>query len=160
MNIKLSFGQKPWKGYLNIDPDIDVEPDKILEYDVHKGKIGDFMHLVENAECDDIYCDNVLEYLFSEGVLDFVTHLCGKLRKGGSITFIGVDLFIAAQEYVNGQIDTVTFNDLIHGDSKMMKAGQITMGELVDILESNGLTITQKRFEKFNYIVGARRLVC
>lgn len=159
MKVKLSVGEVPYSGYLNIDPYPILEQGK--EHNIIPGDIKNIDNHVENAQATEILADKVLNYVNHSEMVPVLQHYVSKLRHNGKLIVGGTDATEAAKSYLSGRLDTVAFNDLVFGSSQNawgQKSGLMTLIELAQILEDLGLNITKKRIDETSmFVKGVRQ---
>lgn len=152
MKIKLSVNDKPMNGYISLDPvpaDPSIQP-------AFSGSFADLTAVVNMAECTEILADDILDYIHISDMYNVVQHWCGLLRHGGKIIIGGTDIAEVAKAIAIKAIDNKQANLILHG-SRVRKASQISMDDLVSLLKSFDLKITKKRLNGMKMVVEAVR---
>lgn len=78
--------------------------------------------------------------------------LVKKLRHRGKLTLAGPDLFEISRCIMTGHLDPVDVRTLVNDGEKLY-----TALEIIEILKTLGLNITQKRVNHFRYCITAER---
>lgn len=159
MRVRLSVGQQPFQGYLNIDPH--PKQGTLGEYEQ---VVSDFRtgldEFVEDSECTELLGVGVLNYVQADNMYDFINTLCRKIRNGGTLVIQGTDILQLSKRYVNGELDTVEFNRYLYGQGRGVwdfNMGMMTLGELESIIVDFGLVVTSKTLNDFTYSISAER---
>lgn len=158
MKVRLSVGQQPYSGYLNIDPFPSLEQGK--QYDVVPGDIKNLDNFVEPAQATEILAIDVLDYINHSEMVAVLNHYTSKLRHRGKIVIGGTDAMETAKQYLTGKLDTVDFNNTMFGSSQnawSQKSGVITLTELWQLLQDLGLKVTKKNIDGNKMFVEAFR---
>ena len=158
MKVRLSVGQKPYSGYVNVDPCPVIEQGQ--ELNTVQSDIRNLDGIVENSQATEILAVDVLDYVSANELITVLQNWVIKLRHDGKIVVGGTDPYETAKSYVAGRIDTVEFNYTVFGNSKQdysQKSGCITLTELWQILQNMGLRITKKSMIENKMFVEAYR---
>lgn len=158
MKVKLSVGEHPLNGYINIDPvcqNVDRLPN-VINVDVRGA-----CEYLEDASVTELICSNIFDYLASSEVFSTLQSLVKKLRHKAKIVITSTDLELACKQYLNGLLNTIEFNQIIHGQQDKpwnYKRGQVTMDELCEMLRELGILVITKNYESdcFFTITGQR----
>ena len=100
---------------------------------VHENKFN-FDDIPKNS-CEHIIVEHAIE--FFDNPADFCSHCFSLLRKGGTIKLFGLDLRTVCLNYVNGQMDTKTFNELVIQN----KRGALCVNDWVGAIKQLGMDI-------------------
>lgn len=143
MKLKLSVGDIPFSGYLNIDPIPQATP---ANGDL---LVGDprILNMVETSECTEILAPDILDYIHISQLIPFIQLLVSKLRHGGRLIIGGTDLHTLSRCYMIGEIKTEDLVNKLYGDqfgAWKNKCGAYPMHEIVAILKELGLQIVRK----------------
>tara|TARA_E500000305_G_C3997085_1_gene225163 strand:- start:63 stop:476 length:414 start_codon:yes stop_codon:yes gene_type:complete len=111
----------------------DVEIKGFNSINVTKGTV-DFSEIPKNS-CTQIVIENALEHV--ENIFDFFKSCVQLLRMGAAIKIIGIDLRSICLSYVNGSLDTKTFNDTFIANTK----GLLSTNDMLDFLKHNNMHI-------------------
>lgn len=95
MNVYITSKDVEIKGFQNI---------KVIE---NQCNLDD----IPKNSCENIIVEYAIELFDSPN--DFCSSCLSLLRKGGTIKFFGLDLRTVCLNYVNGQMDTKTFNEIV-----------------------------------------------
>lgn len=156
MKVKVSIGGNPFSGYLNIDPSPIIKDDKQNILLTNVKTLND----IEQAECEELIVDGVIDYISAENTLNIVGIWCSKLRHNGKITIIGTDINVITKKYINGELTTPDFNELLYGKCNhpwQFKSGMINVEELCEILISYDIEILERNIEDNKFIVIGKR---
>lgn len=97
-----------------------------------------------DASCLDIHLGNLIEYMPN---LKSIDNIFKKIRIGGKIRIVGLDLCAVATDVVYGSITP--------DDARLLIAGKYLycIQEIVDLFESKQLHVVSKKFVDNTYIV-------
>ncbi len=124
--------------------------------------ISDLSEYIDDAECDEIRAINVLSYFDANKVGEIITKWVSKLRHGGELVIGDVDILQVWKAYSRAEIDYVTLNKLLYGEQTsplrwdLRKTG-LSLQEVSYALNSNGLNVTEKKFESVYFNIRATR---
>lgn len=155
MKLRLSVNAEPLNGYINIDPRPQNVGQNVICQD-----FKNISNVADIAECTELRCDNVLEYIPVDELLNVVTHWVSRLRHGGTIVLNSIDALAVAKAFMKNEINTIQFNHLLFGDSTHpwnIKSSIITLYEIAEILKRLGLVINKKRINNFEISIEAIR---
>ena len=158
MKIKISINKMPLIGYTNIDP-FPIIPDQYKDQMAVKG--GDIKNLeVSQSSCTEIICEDIMDFIPYNEFYKTIEHYVSKLRHNGRIVISGTDMEVVSKMYLNGELNTLEFNRVVHGEQNnawSFKLGQITIEETSEILIELGLKIQSKSINGMCFqIVGVR----
>ena len=153
MKIRISVGQREkLNGYVNIDP--------IRKFDDVAVDIRNIDSIASDAECTEIICEDVIDFLHREESFTVLKHWAKKIRHKGKIVITSVDTHQVCKSFLDKEIDIDQFNKIVHGTFQApwdVRLSQTTLEELSSFLESNGLQVTKKRVNGIKLIVEAQR---
>jgi hypothetical protein len=156
MKINLLLADNsPRSGYTNIDPL--APPNDPLR------KVGDFGDLnehVDNAECDELVANDVLDFLPAHQIDEVLNHWVSKIRHGGTITVGGLDLREVARGLVKHELGIDDANLLIYGAQQAAwqhRRSATTIQNVLAAMASRGLRPLKKRVENYFYIITMER---
>lgn len=158
--VKVSVGDLPYTGYINIDPIPQIEQSKLSEYDILVGNPSDLSQ-IEDGSCSELLIRNFIEHLNTGNLFPMITEWSKKLRKNGTITISGTDFHALTRLYANGQLTLSEMNAILFGEQKRAwdsKSLCVNISDIVDILINAGLKIVSKEIEGYVYIVTAKRV--
>jgi hypothetical protein len=142
-------------GWVNVDP-FATEGD---------GKVYANFHNLDEVLCDaeatEFQALNIMNYIPIPNVQDTILHWISKIRRGGTLSLGGLDIDLMAKAIVRKDIDLVMTNALLFGsqDNPLShKKNCLSIGWTVELLQSNGFKILEKRLESFHYFVKAERV--
>ena len=139
MKLRISIETEPLSGYITTVPKLNIDD------------------VASSNECTEISAE-VLDYIPSQHMLDVIKNYTSKLRHGGKIVFGGTDMMMVAKDIVTQRLNLVQANEILHGDfDSIHKNGQISMADLIPLLESLQLKIMRKSFNGYQFIVEAVR---
>lgn len=157
MKINLLYGTDDiLSGFLNIDPLAGKDDEKKI-----LGPIDNLDSICEDAECDYIIANDIIDYFSSREVDKIIEHWLTKLRHGGKIIIGGVDINEVSKGFINKQIDLIHINVFLFGEQDkpwQFRKSALTANDLVKAIESFGLKIIKNRTNNYRYIVEAERL--
>jgi len=135
-------------GYLNIDP---AAPADCQDGRVH----GDLskLSLVEANEATELVAHGILDRYSVQDADTVLDQWIGKLAHGGTLSISVVDIREVARAVLYGTILLEDANALLHAG----KQCSLTMGRLVDVLQSKGLKIVRKHIQDYQAFVIAQR---
>jgi predicted SAM-dependent methyltransferase len=158
--VKISVGDLPYTGYINIDPVPQIEESKLSEYTILVGNPSDLSQ-IEDGSCDEIIVRQFVEHLNTNNLFSTLTAWAKKLRRNGEIIISGTDFFTLMSLYKNGQLTLSETNAILFGEQKRAwdsKSLCVNISDITDILSSAGLKIISKQIEGFIYIIKAKRV--
>jgi hypothetical protein len=141
-------------GFINVDPFAVPGDGKV------GGDVGNLDHVACDAECDEIVADDILDYIPNDVSGDTLLNWIGKLRHGGTLTIGGVDLREVSRMFTRQEIDVSEANAVLYGRQRLpleYRKSTSTIQHVINMLESKGLKILNKRIEGAYYSVTARR---
>lgn len=161
MRLRLSVGKIPQSGYVNIDP--------IPKGDTVGGLIVrpldfrtmEFFDVSKKSECTEIFLDEVMEYVASHQLEEFLSYICSKLRKYGKIHLKGLDITEVVRMRYNDEITEQEANQLLFGSQDnpwAFKNGCHSMRRVRDILKSFDINITSIKLDSCVYCISGERL--
>ena len=153
MKIRISVGQREkLNGYLNIDP--------ISKFDDIAVDIRNIDPIASDAECTEIICEDVIDFLHREESFTVLKHWVKKIRHKGKIVVTSVDTHQVCKSFLDKEINIDQFNKILHGTFQApwdVRLSHSTLEELAEFLTSLGLTITKKRISGIRTILEATR---
>ena len=150
MKINISVGGKPKNGYVNIDPSVNKQWDKIKNLD----------HVADDSECNEIIAEDMVDFLSSDDLEKTIQHWVSKLRHSGKIVIGGTDMYEVCKHFFQKGISTKDANILIHGEQKEawdFRINQTTIENLESILSNLGIDILKKRSSNFKMVIEGER---
>ena len=154
-------------GYINVDP-YSSTTDK--EYDI---RTADYRHLdsiVDNSECTEIIANDITDYMEPHEVERIIHHWAGKIRRGGILVVIGIDIMEVAKGLAYGTLLDKTENPfqqiqkanmLLHNAGGEIWNGRrhnLSLDAVVHILGGlAGFKLEQKTVNDYRYCVVVRR---
>lgn len=142
------------KGFINVDPFATPNDGKL------RGNVGNLDGIVDDAECEVLVCDDVLDFIPQDVSGDVLVNWIKKLRHGGTITIGGVDLREVSLAFSRQEIDLQSANILIYGNQRLpvsYRKSSSTIQHVIGLLKSRGLDILDKKVDSCFYSVTARR---
>ncbi len=109
MKVKISVNKTPYSGYLNIDPDPKIEPDKKIS-DIVVHNITNLDEYLDDYECDEIIANELINYIKFADILPYLSLLKSKLKKGGTLVIGGIDLLSLNEDYLYGTLNEQDYN--------------------------------------------------
>lgn len=154
MKLHLSINGTPQNGYKNIDPFPQTADGLTADY----GDLDKLDKLVDDAEADEIWVDNVLNYIADYDIESYINHWLSKLRHGGTIHFDSTDLYSIALAVHTGSLTGAEARYLLYGVRNVpSKLSSYEIGELERLLGMKGLKIVRKSCNDFVVTVTALR---
>lgn len=154
MKLRFSIHKEPLTSYFNIDPLPQIKEGDEDQFQVGYFDIRYIDDFIPNSECTEIVCEDILNHTMYLNIYNHLQKLINKLRHNGKITIIDTDAYTVARRYVNGEINTIEYNQLIYGpqnNSCEFKTAQISIEEVSDILKELGVKIIQKSLDTNSY---------
>ncbi len=106
---------------------------------------------VPAAIATELLCEDVLDFVPNR--LEFLGKLLSKLRYGGKISLVGIDIDEVARSLMNRQINVdVAANFLYSG-----RLSGSCVGDMTNILEQNGIKVLTTRLQNNHYYILAER---
>ena len=153
MKIRITVGDdQKLNGYLNIDP--------ISKFDDIAVDIRNIDPIASDAECTEIICEDVIDFLHREESFTVLKHWVKKIRHKGKIVITSVDTHQVCKSFLDKEINIDQFNRILHGTFQApwdVRLSHSTLEELAGFLESLGLTITKKRISGIRTILESTR---
>lgn len=147
MKIQISINDQPMSGYAYVNPKYGQD-------------IYNLDNILADNECNEIFAENIMDYIPLNKMMPAVTHWVKKLRHNGKIILGGTDVYELSKRVVRGEINTIQANELLFGNQDStwsVKRGQINMKDLVDLLQELGLKVTKKVLVDMTMVVEAVR---
>lgn len=146
MKLQITVDEQPMNGYTYLNP--------------NQG--GDIFVLegISDNECEEILAPRIIDYIPINMMQAFAQSLVKKMRHGSKIIIGGTDLYEICKNVVNFNANTVQANLLLYGNQQNawnIKRGQITLKDLVDLMDECGLKVIKKRLEGVEMCVEAIR---
>lgn len=162
MKLRLSVGQKPISGYVNVDPAPVLEDDKVGQFVIKPidFRTMEYFDTAKQAECMEILIDRAVDYIRFDALESFISTMCSKLRKYGIIYLIGLDITEVTRKYYNDEITEEEYNLLLFGSGNhpwAFKNGCYSVHTIGDLLVKNGLTIQTKSINDSFYEISGKR---
>lgn len=147
MKIQITTNNQPMSGYLYVSPSQGQD-------------LSNLDNVLADNECNEIFAEDMIDYLPLNKMMPVVTHWVKKLRHNGKIILGGTDVYELSKRVVRGEINTIQANELLFGNQDStwsVKRGQINMKDLVDLLQELGLKVTKKVLVDMTMVVEAVR---
>lgn len=147
MKLLLNNTNVGLSGYLHVSPMNGDNPTDLDRY-------------VDNNECSEILCDEIINYIPITELYKYFVKLESKLAHNGKLIINSNDSIEIAKLYHNGNIDTLTFNNLIYGtraNTWEFKQSVICLDEAVAIFKNLNLKILSKKISQYNFILVGER---
>lgn len=162
MLLRLSVNRLPMSGYVNVDPAPVIENGLVHSFDI---KPVDFrtmsvFDIAKDSECEEIVCENILEYVRHEDLSNFLQYITQKLRKNGKIYLSGFDNTEICRQYYNDEISEEQFNSILFGNGNhpwASKNGAHSMTKVIDILTGLGIKILSHRCHDGEFFIKGER---
>lgn len=150
MKLHICVGGEDKPGYLNINPMAQNGKPSF------KGNFKTLEGVVEVGEVTELLADTMTDFLPANDLFQTLKNWSGLLRHGGRIIVGGTDLYEVCRKTVIQELNIREANVLLYGNH-VRKLGQMSLGDLVEILKSFGLKILTKRVDGVNMVVEAIR---
>lgn len=148
MKVLLSNNQVTMSGYTVISPEVGNNPFQLDAF-------------VDNNECQEIICDEIIHYIDINNLHTFLRHLESKLAHGGKLIITGTDSLELARLYYYGLCDTYSYNKILFGNKSNpweFKQSVINLKEAEEMLRSINFNILSKKIEGYTFtLVGERK---
>jgi len=108
---------------------------------------------IDDGELDKLHLDDVLD--FETDIHTALMKYIAKVRHGGALEIVGLDLLAVARDLV------ITRTLDVPGAAKLLFDGRdasIDLPTLVKMVESRGFKVIQKRYDGYSYFLSAERL--
>lgn len=138
MKVNLHNGKSELDGYTNIN---------ILKH-------SNFDDQVDNAEAIEILADGILNLVFPNDLSNTLSYWISKLRHGGKITFVFIDLYEISRAYFQHKLNINDATNLLYGNNNQ---NCISLLELSNFLKQAGLKIIKKRTANYKSVIVAKR---
>ena len=153
MKVRISVGQREkLNGYINVDP--------ISKFDDLAVDIRDISPVASDAECTELICEDVIDFLHREETFEVLTSWSKKIRHKGKIVITSVDAYQVCKSFLEKDIDIEQFNQIIHGTFQApwdVRLSHTTLEELSKFFTSLGFIITKKKISGIRTILEATR---
>ena len=162
MKLNLVFGSRNiLSGYKNIDPFIDESQQSTFDNPIKlKYDFTNLDRLCENGECEEIIVDNILSFFAAKDVDKILSHWISKIKHGGKIIILDIDLNHVATALNNGFLDFNQANKLIYGNQSReweFRRSLLSAPILQGALQQYGFNIIKYRFDNYEFIIEAMR---
>ena len=142
MKLRLSVGQKPISGYVNVDPAPVLEDEKVGQFVIKPidFRTMEYFDTAKTAECTEIIIDRAVDYIRFDALESFISTMCSKLRKYGIIYLIGLDITEVTRKYYNDEVNRFNVAIQVFPDSmiaSLCKFETMTFFELQDMQAKN-----------------------
>jgi hypothetical protein len=147
---------KPLSGYVNVSPLIDGNPEIV------KSDVTNLDAVCDDAEADEILISTeVLPYFPSKDAGNIMQHWCRKLRRGGTITMYGQDLYLACKAILTRQYSTAEANKILYGGEKgwNIKKTAFSILDVEQLFSQVEFKIIRKSIHGINFTITAQRPV-
>lgn len=158
MKVRLSIGQKPWSGHLNIDPA--PQPDGDKGFDVVPLDPRNIDSVVNDAECNELIIEDIVDYVPRNELKPVLQGWVKKLRHNGILHLCGTDLFEISRLYLTGRVNNDEINLVLYGGRQHswdQKSGLTNIREVVDLLTQLGLQVTLQKLDGIKLVIEAVR---
>lgn len=153
MKLNLVYGNNPRS---------DTTLSGFTQVDFYEKDLNYLDEVCEDAECDTIIADDLIDYFPSTLVDILLESLLVKLRHGGRIVIGGTDLNEVVRNLFNKNLSTVNANILLFGmqnEPWEFRKSVLPAAELATALKQCGLKILKNRTnpENCHYVIEAER---
>ena len=153
MKVRISVGQREkLNGYINVDP--------ISKFDDLAVDIRNIDSVASDAECTELICEDVIDFLHREETFEVLTGWSKKIRHKGEIVVTSVDAYQVCRSFLEKDIDIEQFNKIVHGTFQSpwdVRLSHTTLEELSEFFTSLGLIVTKKKISGIRIIIEATR---
>lgn len=154
MKVHLSINGRPQNGYKNIDPMPQMADGLVAEY----GDLNNLDKLVDDSEVEELWVDNVVDFIADYDIESYVGHWLSKLRKGGIIHIDSVDLYTVSLALASSSITGAYARHLLYGQrGQPPRMSSYDMAELELVLVQRGMKILRKASNDFVFTITAQR---
>ncbi len=113
----------------------------------------------EEYESDEIYSDDILNYINADKLENYIQHLASKLKRGGKLRLGGQDYIEISKMAIRQDFNVMEFNRLLFGSSSERPIeSAITLQFIVDIITKLGMRVLMKRINGYEFFIEAERL--
>ena len=111
--------------------DIDMQGFTVVKVNTNQFNFDE----IPNNSCENLVVEDAIEYF--DDISGFCQGFFNLLRKGGVVKIIGLDLHTMCLHYVNGQLDSKTFNEIVISG----KQAVISMGDVLQMVKQLDMVI-------------------
>lgn len=136
-------------GHINIDPLAQSE-------DKQRGDVLNLDWVAEDSSCHEIRAVDIIDYVDMAEKANIIQHWVSKLKKGGSITLGGYDIYAVTRAIHKHDIDFQEGSAILFGlpdGPALGKSGILHVSVITDMLKTYGVQVTSKRVDNMRYIV-------
>lgn len=147
MKLLLNNTKIGLSGYLHVSP---ANGDNPIDLDRY----------VDNNECQEIICDEIINYIPITELYKYIVKLETKIAHYGKLIINSVDSKEITKLYFNDVIDTLTYNNIVYGtrtNTWEFKQSVICLDEITSIFNSLNLKILSKKINGYNFIIVGER---
>lgn len=159
--VKLNLLLNDEKKLLNSHKNISVfKLQNKYNLDYVEGEINNLDWIVENGEVDEIIADCILEYFPFNQIYHLLDNWCKKLSLTGKIVLVGTDVRELARLITFDEIKPDEFYPALYGkqvENWETKKSCTSVNDMISLLRSLNMVITKKYFDKYNFIIEAKR---
>lgn len=150
MKLNLGSGFDFRVGYVNID---------ISDKFHSKTLVGDARDLskfnIPDNSVEEIIALHLIQYFTPDELQLVINNWCNKLQPGGSITIKAFDYSILGNTIMYERIDLINLNKILFGDNNNIHRGVYNLINLVSLMESAGMKITDKGYQGLEFNITA-----
>jgi len=113
----------------------------------------------EQYECDEIYSEDILNYINVDKIENFIAHLVSKLKRGGLLRLGGNDYIEICKMAIRQDFNVVEFNKIIFGSySERPMESAITLNIVVNVITKLNMKVLTKKINGYEFFIEAERL--
>ena len=150
MKLNLGSGFDFRVGYVNID---------ISDKFHSKTLVGDAKDLskldIPDNSIDEIIAIHLIQHFTPDELQLAINNWYTKLQPGGSITIKAFDYSVLGNTIMYERIDLINLNKILFGDANNIYRGIFNLVNLVSLLESTGMKITNKGYQGLEFDITA-----
>lgn len=125
---------------------------------VHIDDMGSIFNDYDTGEVDNIWLDDIIDYIPVNEAEDFVRKIVSLLKRGGSLIVSGTDLYEVCKSMTSYNISVSDANKLLYaGELGKIKKLSFTTPAASNLVESLGLKVITKRISDYKYTIEAIR---
>lgn len=154
MRVQLTIQKPALNGFLVIDPTCQPgQNDRVLCQN-----ITNLDDLVDNNECEEIICEEVLDYLPLPARLPALSNYLTKIQHGGTIVITGLCPYEASRLVHQGQLSNLQqINALLYGTAALRKSIVPAEYNVGIAVQTGQFVVEQVKYANLQYVIVMRR---